>query len=764
MTGLTTRPVLLTREGSVFRLAFAYRADLVERARSLPYAHFDGDTRTWSAGVFAETLDALNAMFYDGLLDVTPGSLLGPDEAPAPAPPAVLVPGTTRRPFTVRTATRDETLYAKLRSIPGARWETKAGALSYPETASVALAELVGRGLIHDPERLLSPAAVVVAFDARAGRFVVRGDERAAAVFARHFPHRDVMAEWRARGLDVAFDAPFSEEVYRGELARVGPGLQPSGLAVELRPFQAQNVAIAVERSGFGVFDGPGLGKTVTAIATGYELLVNRELVPRILAVVPGSARTQWAEEIVERAGHDDVIVIAGDAKTRAALYRRALDESARWIVVNYDLLSRDFDHLAPLASGSLLVADEAHRLKNPGVQRTKAMRKLAARAARRLALTGTPVENEPGEWYSVLSGFTIPGLFGSPTDFLGRYQYPGRFGGYEGARNLAELRERSRPHYARHLKEQVATHLPPLQVYPVRLDPSPAYATILRRAHAEAREEIRRAALERRTRGRLVEPADTEEIETAAEMTAVGMLKLLCISPRLLARSEAPAARALVEAGVVPDEDGPKLDWLRQRALELRDATERAIVFCFSAEMAALVAERLTEDGVPHVLYTGSTSDRDREAARLAFTTPPTDDDPGPTIMVATDAGSEALNLGRCCSTVINLDVPWKATTYEQRGNRVHRLDGTAPHYQVVNLVLSGTLERGLLALVERKADLQDAIFGEHGGRRRTTGGRGVNVFETALDQWESDPSGTRAGDRTPVRGTAVLSDGSSN
>lgn len=70
-----------------------------------------------------------------------------------------------------------------------------------------------------------------------------------------------------------------------------------------------------------------------------------------------------------------------------------------------------------------------------------------------------------------------------------------------------------------------------------------------------------------------------------------------------------------------------------------------------------------------------------------------------------------------------------------------MHRIDGTAAKYKVINLVLTGTLEHGLLAMVELKADLQDAMLGESGGRTRTTGGKGRNFFEQALESWSENP-----------------------
>jgi len=365
-------------------------------------------------------------------------------------------------------------------------------------------------------------------------------------------------------------------------------------------------------------------------------------------------------------------------------------------------------------------------------------MRQLAGRAARRLALTGTPIENNPGEFYSVMSGFIVPGVFGNPIDFLNRYQYPNRWGGFEGARNLGELRNRAKPHFVRHTKAEVATHLPPLRVQHIPIDPDPAYASALKRAHREARNEIAEAAAARAAKRTNLNDEQRDEIESGAEMTAVGMLRLMCLSPRLVVESEAAAAKALCESGLVPEQDGPKLDYLRGLASEMQAAGERLVVFTFSKKMIDLIADRLSTDGVSFVTYTGETNTADRDKAVKAFTTETTEEQPGPTVFLATDAGAEGLNLGKCCSTLINLDIPWTPGRFEQRSNRIHRIDGTSPSYLVMNTTLKGTLEEGILRMVEQKADLVDAIFGEKGGRRRTTGRGGRNIFEEALKSWE--------------------------
>lgn len=731
------RPLFVTREGAFFSIGIAPASitTLVSRVRTLPYASYQAENKIWRTPVCVQSVALLREWFLEGLLDRPAEHFLTEGEELPQCLPATLRAGSLRRPYLAQMATRNDGLYARLLAIPGAQWDRRANGVSFPQIAVVSLWDLMDRGILSDPERLTTPAAVTIGFDNMTGDFRVRGDARAAEAFKAKFPATDVVSVWRTRNLDIGFVNDFAEEMYRGEVARHGPGVSPAGLRLSLYPHQQQNIAVALERSGLGVFDTPGVGKTATAIAVGHELVVNRQSIPRVVVVVPGQVRTQWAQEITRFTGCTDVVVVDGDKARRKNAYEAAA--RARWLVVHYDVLRLDTALLAPLVRGALLVADEAHRLTSPTAKRTVVMRQFTQLASRRLALTGTPLSSLPGEWFSVLSGFAIPGCLGSATDYLNRYQFPGRFGGYEGARNLDELYRRSLPFYVRHTKEQVATHLPPLRVQPVPLDPTDhAYAQALRRAHQAAVGLLKEAALAKR--GLTLED-DLEEIATGAEMTAVGMLRLLCLSPRLVHGSESAAAGVLKTAGLIPEIDGPKLDYLRSLALQMQENEERVVVFSSSLRMIELCAARLREDGVRFVEFTGVTSGPDRELARAAFTTPPTATEPGPTVMLATDAGAEGLNLGGACSTLVNLDIPWTPSRLEQRSNRIHRIDGTSPNYLVLNLTVRGTIEDGILKMVENKADLADAIFGEAGGRRRTTGRAGRNIFEQALHEWSA-------------------------
>lgn len=732
-----SRPVYLTREGSIFKLAFSYNTSLVEKVKSLPYARYDGETKTWSVDVTQQAVDILRKWFEtEGLTDVYVDELLEDNEVLAVAAPATLRPGTLKRPYVVHVGSRDENLFSRLRSVPGAQWDKNEQGLSYPSTSAAALSELVSRAIIADPSRVLTPSDLTVTFDTRVGSFKVVGDPRAHSAFMKNFPQRDVVQEWRDKGFDVAFVDVLTEEIYNGERARIGGSLQPKGLLEPLFEFQAVNVAVAVERSGFAVWDQPGLGKTATAIGWAWELMVNRGVADRVVIVVPGAIKTQFAREVTRFTGSNDVVVIDGDKKKREKLYVQALQ--AKWVILNYDLLHIDYKYIVPLVNGSLLVADEAHRLKNRTSKRTLAMRNLAVKATRRLALSGTPVENNPGEWYTLMNGFVVPGIFGGVLEFFNRYTYPGRFGGFEGARNLGELKQRSSPHYIRNRKDQVASHLPVLLVKNQVLDPDPKFAHALKQAHRDAREEIAQAALDKRSIGALDGHIE-DEVESGAAMTAVGMLRLMCSSPKLVWGSSAASAIAMTQAGLIPDIDGPKLDELRLLAGEMQINSQRLVVFTGFRSMSDLIAQRFDEDGIRYVTFNGATNSKDRDAAVTKFNTPYTEENPGPTVFLATDAASEGLNLGKCCSTLVNFDLAFKPSTMVQRANRIHRIDGdTTKKYMVINFTLSKTIEEGIIKLVGAKADLTDAILGESGSRKNVTGRHGYNIYSAAMGEWQ--------------------------
>lgn len=741
------RIVDLTREADRIRLSFHYDPRIIAEVKKLPYAVFDPQTKTWTAALCSQTVDILRVWYKHGRTTPSIDDLLDPAEIIEPAIPATLRSGTDARPYKVFIGIRDDRTFQRLRAVLGAAWDKKTATLSYPPSAAAPLAALVEAGLIDDPEHLLAAHAATVVFDSATGTFSVRGPNGAAAAFAKHFPATDVVKSWKDKGLDAGFMDSFSEQMYYGELARVNPQ-DLSGVNVELFEYQKSNVAISLVREGHCVFDEPGLGKTVTGIAVGSTLL-NAGKISRVIVVVPAAVRSQWASEIYRISGDDSIVVVTGSKKQRQQAYDTAAD--SRWLIIHYDVLARDKPLLRDLFDSALVIADEAHRVKSSSAARTKALKDLCKLSARRLALTGTPIETSPHEWYEIISGFALPGVLGSSFEFNERYRWRNQWGGFEGARNVPELKARSKFFYSRHTKAQVATHLPPLRVQNLILDPDDAYAAALRKAHILARDELRAAAATGQSSQTLFSDPDAATAATdAADMTATGLLRLLCSSPRCVSESDSGSAKVMLEAGLIPDDDGPKIAHLRATAAALHAAYlnrtsasqpghiptpeevngERMVVFTFSRRFADLLSMRLAEDGIGHVLYTGSTSHADRDAAVAAFTDPASDVQ----VFIATDAAAEGLNLGKCCSLLINADLAWTASRMAQRAQRIHRIDGTAPRYLVINLMLSNTIEAGIFKLLSSRAALTDALFGEQNAEALTSGTKSRSKVLTKL------------------------------
>src|SRR5690554_5522118 len=109
-TGAPTRPIHIHREGDHFRLSFEYDRDLVERIRSIHWAEYNRESRTWTIPLSNQAMGALLELHYEGLMSQNPETLIEPGEELSDAPEAVLRRGTANRPYTVSVARKDDRL------------------------------------------------------------------------------------------------------------------------------------------------------------------------------------------------------------------------------------------------------------------------------------------------------------------------------------------------------------------------------------------------------------------------------------------------------------------------------------------------------------------------------------------------------------------------------------------------------------------------------------------------------------------------------
>ena len=265
---------------------------------------------------------------------------------------------------------------------------------------------------------------------------------------------------------EVTLDDSLADLLSAGDARRFHPLPTPAGMSYPLFPFQERGHGWVRMLGDLGVgailADDMGLGKTVQAIATfvSEREQPGGETLGPTLVVCPMSVTRQWVKEIARFAPklrvhlHHGGDRLAGPALTAAAL-------ASDVVVTSYDVATRDVDTLATVPWDRLLL-DEAQDVKNPATKRARALRRLPAR--RRLAMTGTPIENRLGDLWALMD-IVNPGLLGSHERFDRTFARPIEIGGDE--RALERLRGLVQPFILRRPKDapEVEIELPRITI-----------------------------------------------------------------------------------------------------------------------------------------------------------------------------------------------------------------------------------------------------------------------------------------------------------
>jgi superfamily II DNA or RNA helicase len=443
---------------------------------------------------------------------------------------------------------------------------------------------------------------------------------------------------------------------------------QPAGLDATLRDYQLHGMRWLARMTTLGLggclADDMGLGKTITLIA----LHLHRAAGPT-LVVCPASLLGNWEREIHRFAPGVPVHRFHGSART--------LDATTGFVLTTYGTMRLDADRLAE-HEWDLLVADEAQHVKNPRSDTARALRTIPAAA--RVALTGTPVENNLTELWAILD-WTTPGLLGTRTAFLHRWAKPVESGDPVLADRLARL---IRPFLLRRRKSDpgVAPELPPRieTDHPVALTREQAglYAAAVRETMASIR-----AATGMRRRGLVL-----------ALLTS---LKQICNHP----------AQYLGETDAALAGRSGKLELLDELVDTIRAEDGGLLVFTQYVAMARLLERHLAGRGVPTQLLHGGTPVRRRDELVATFQDSPTP----PVFLLSLKAAGTGLNLTRA-DHVVHYDRWWNPAVEAQATDRAHRI-GQHRTVQVHRLVAEGTVEERIAAMLESKKELAAAVLG---------------------------------------------------
>ena len=452
----------------------------------------------------------------------------------------------------------------------------------------------------------------------------------------------------------------------------------PEGLHAHLRDYQRHGLTWLADLTELGLgaclADDMGLGKTVTVIALHLHRVAAGYDGPT-LVVCPASLLGNWEAEIRRFAPGVDVRRFHGSTRDLGEL-------TSGFVLTTYGTMR--VDHVAlDAVAWDLVVADEAQHVKNPGSSTARALRAITGRG--RVALTGTPVENNLTELWAILDWCT-PGLLGSRNAFRKVWAGPIESGLVPSkARQFADLiepfllrRRKSDPGIAPELPAKTETDHP----------------LSLTQEQVVLYEAFVRDTMER------IERSDPEARRGLVLALLTG-LKQICNHP----------AQFLKQSGAVRlGGRSEKLDLLDEILTTVVAEDGAALVFTQYVAMARLLESHLSGAGIAHQFLHGGTPVRDREAMVRRFQAGPEEGGP-PVFLLSLKAGGTGLNLTRA-DHVVHVDRWWNPAVEAQATDRAYRIGQTRP-VQVHRMIMRGTIEEKVAELLSRKRALADAVLG---------------------------------------------------
>lgn len=458
---------------------------------------------------------------------------------------------------------------------------------------------------------------------------------------------------------------------------------QPPALDATLRDYQLRGLAWLDLMTSLGLggclADDMGLGKTITVIA----LHLHRARPVPTLVVCPASLLGNWQREITRFAPGVAVHRFHGSGRTLEGV-------TDGFVLTTYGTMRGSAPELAAHSWG-MVVADEAQHVKNPFSSTAKALRTIPSPA--RVALTGTPVENNLSELWALLD-WTTPGLLGPLKAFRARHarivenvEHAGSAGTTASDEAVERLSRLVRPFLLRRKKSDpgIVPELPPKtesdHPVPLTREQASLYEAVVRETMAaiEAAEGIARRGL---------------------VMKLLTALKQICNHPAQYLKED--RARLTGRSG--------KLALLDELLDTILTEDGSVLVFTQYVSMARLLSAHLTSRAIPSQLLHGGTPVAERERMVDRFQSGET-----PVFLLSLKAAGTGLNLTRA-GHVVHYDRWWNPAVEEQATDRAYRIGQTRP-VQVHRLIAEGTVEDRIAEMLAAKRALADAVLGSGEG-----------------------------------------------
>lgn len=451
----------------------------------------------------------------------------------------------------------------------------------------------------------------------------------------------------------------------------------PGGLAALLRNYQKTGFRWLgwLDRFGFGgiLADEMGLGKTLQVLTFLLYKKVSPDHGPKkpSLIIAPTALLRNWSAEIYKFIGRSlDFTIIEGtpDSRKKKIKSLNSLDLG----ITSYPLLQNDLEYYKAIEF-DWCILDEAQHIKNRDARRTQCVKEINAQ--HRLAVTGTPLENNPAELWSLFD-FILPGYLGTYGEYKALYESPLlSIQLQERQKASKELRDFIAPFVLRRTKAEVLQELPPKIEQDIELELTDTQKTAYLAAVSQIKNDWQSGS-------------SRTTIELLAALTR---LRQICLHPALIDP----------DLGDQP-ETSVKLQVLLELLDEARDSGHRVVIFSQFVEMLTLIRKSL--DGNTEYLYIDGRTKNRVELARQF------NEGNIPIFLISLKAGGTGLNVTGA-DTVILFDPWWNPAVENQAIDRTHRM-GQTRSVQVFRLVTSGTIEDKIQNLKREKQKLFDDLM----------------------------------------------------
>ncbi|CAH1802023.1 unnamed protein product [Owenia fusiformis] len=501
-------------------------------------------------------------------------------------------------------------------------------------------------------------------------------------------------------------------------------------ISTHLRPHQRDGVVFLYECiMGFRNFHGNGailaddmgLGKTLQCISLVWTLLKQgpyggKAVLKKILIVTPGSLVKNWMREFKKWLGTERIQVFTVDQDNKVQEFIKCGIHPV--MIISYEMFIRSLESLKAVTF-DLVICDEGHRLKNTTIKTTSSLMSLPTR--RRIVLTGTPIQNDLQEFFSIVE-FTNPGVLGSSSAFRRVYEDPiitskqPRATSEEkeiGGQRAAELNRLTGMFVLRRTQEINNRYLPPKVELVIFCPPTELQLNIYRKLIAS----------------RLVRSCFSRNSNGSPHLMCIAAMKKLCNHPWLLFEKAKESEEAFnldsendeeslyqdifslypdqFEELILHPAASGKLTVLQGILQELSASKERVVLVSNYTQTLNILEHMCQRSNYTYVRLDGQTPTAKRQQLVENFNSKYSDTF---IFLLSSKAGGVGLNLIGA-SRLVLYDIDWNPANDLQAMARVWR-DGQRKKVYIYRLFTTGTIEEKVYQRQISKQGLSGAVM----------------------------------------------------